>query len=111
MPISPSVSAGGEVGMRVLAGKLFVAALLGGAVSASLALPRIFDSAQRPLAARLPGPRAAEAQNVRLPFFLFQTVAKPQALRLGPALPAPLPLALPRFAAAPVSAASVPQTP
>src|SRR5947207_15568619 len=90
--------------MRVLAGKLFLAALLGGAVAASLALPRIFDSAQRPLAAHLPAPRAAAARSVRLPSFRFESAATPQPLRLTPVLPVQPAVGVAQLAPAPAAA-------
>ena len=56
--------------MRVLAGKLFVAALLGGAVSASLALPRIFPAA--PITRAVPGrPAIAEGRAAKPLRILF----------------------------------------
>lgn len=71
--------------MRVVAGKAFVAVLLAGAVAASLALPRLFESAQRPAGSALPQAGTAQARVVHAPSFLFRPLppAAPHALPVG----------------------------
>jgi len=71
--------------MRAVARKAFVAVLLAGAVAASLALPRLFESAQRPAGSALPQAGTAQARVVHAPSFLFRPLppAAPHALPVG----------------------------
>src|SRR3989442_310411 len=95
--------------MRVFAGKLLIAALLGGAVTASLSLPRVFDSAQRPLSGYLPVPSGAEAQSIQVParFLIQPPAARKPRLLVSLVLPQGVRVILPLPASRPVSAPSV----
>ena len=122
--------------MRVAVGKTFVAVLLGGAVTASLSLPFVFDSAQRPVVNAVGRGSHYEGRSVRAPAFLFRSpprfrpvqavrthvpfraaVSLPQSRRTISAAPAPAPapppapVAVPPPVASPTPAPTQPATP